>query len=210
LSWGNDERIIRWSWEECCEAVRGLRGRMGFPDEEIIRLLALSISLDDGSIHDDINGAPFTVDSRRRRTMHQALMYILSAYSEAEPQTPTGQLMSARQIRGGRFYSGSNTTTKTRLEDVFGREPASGRLVEAARLLGGEEMTLGNWDITASIDILPLVQCVIAVNAEDEEFPAEARVFFDRSVEAFFDMEQVNFLTILTVERLVDAYRSLV
>jgi hypothetical protein len=182
---------------------------MGFHDEETLRFLALSISLGDGFIRDDLTGEPFTVDSRRRRTMHQALMYVLSAYSQAEPQKPTGQLMSARQIRGGRFYSGSNTTTKTRLEEVFGRETASGRLVEAARLLGGEEKTLGNWDYAASIDVLPLVQCVIAVNAEDEEFPAEARVFFDRSVEAFFDMEQVNFLTILTVERLVDAYRSL-
>jgi hypothetical protein len=183
---------------------------MGFPDEETLRLLALRISLGDGFIRDDLTGAPFTVDSRRRRTMHQAIVYVLSAYADAEPREPTGQLISARQVRGGRFYSGSNTITKTRLEEVFGREPASGSLVEATRLLGGEERSIGNWDYSASIDVLPLVPCVVAINAEDEEFPAETRVFFDRSIEAYFDMEQVNFLTILTVERLVDAYRTLI
>jgi hypothetical protein len=182
---------------------------MGFPDKESLRFLALRISLGDGSIHDELTGEPFTVDSRRRRTMHQALMYVLSAYAEAEPRKPTGELMSARQIRGGRFTSGSNTATKARLEEVFGRDPGSGRLVEAARLLGGEEYPLGHWDHSISINTLPLAPCIIAVIAEDDEFPAQAAVFFDRSIEAYFDMEQVNFLTILMVERLVDAYRSL-
>lgn len=182
---------------------------MGFPDEESMRLLALRLSLGDGSIHDELTGKPFTIDYQRRRIIPQAIMYVLSAYAEAEHRQPTGELMSARQIRGGRFYSGSNTTTKARLVEVFGREPASERLVEAARLLGGEESPLGNWDHSVSINPLPLVPCFIAVNAEDEEFPAEAAVYFDRSIEAYFDMEQVNFLTILTVERLVDAHRSL-
>jgi len=183
---------------------------MGFPDEETLKVLALRIHLGDGSIRDELTGKPFKDDSRRKRTIHKALMYVLSAYAEAEPREPTGQLMSARQIRGGQFYSGSNTTTKAKLEEVFGREPVSGRLMDTARLLGGKATPLGSWDYSASIDVLPLVPCVVTVNAEDEEFPAEGRIFFDESVEAFFDMEQVNFLTILTVERLVDAYRALI
>jgi hypothetical protein len=210
LSWEKDHRVTLWSWDECCEAIRGLRGRMGFPDEESLRLLSLRVSLKDGFIQDELTGEPFTVDSQRRRIIPPAIMYVLSAYAEAEPRWPTGELISARQIRGGRFYSGSNTTTKARLEAIFGQDPASERLVEAAQLLGGKESPLGNWGHSVSINPLPLVPCIIAVTIEDDEFPAEAAVYFDRSLEAFFDMEQVNFLTILTVERLVDAYRSLV
>ena len=137
-------------------------------------------------------------------------MYILSAYAEAKPRQLTGEFISARQIRGGRFYSGSNTGTKARLEEVFGREPAAGRLVEAAGLLGGGVSPLSIGDHSVLINPLPLVPCTITVTVEDEEFPAEVGVYFDGSIGDYFDMEQVNFLTILTVERLVDALRVLV
>lgn len=210
MAWDEDHRVTRWSWDECCDGIRGLRGRMGFPDEACLRLLALGVSLEDGSIHDELTGRPFTVDSHRRRTIPRAIMYVLSAYADAEPRQPSGEFISARQIRGGRFYSGSNTSTKARLEEVFGREPAAGRLVEAAGLLGGGGSPLGIGDHSVLINPLPLVPCTIAVTVEDGEFPAEAGVYFDGSIGAYFDMEQVNFLMILTVERLVDAYKALV
>ena len=210
MAWDEDHHVTRWNWDECCEAIRGLRGRMGFPDEACLRLLALSVSLEDGAIHDELTGEPFTIDSPRRRTIPQAINYVLSAYAEGQPQQLTGEFISARQIRGGRFYSGSNTSTKARLEEVFGREPAAGRLVEAAGLLRGRASPLGIGDHSVLINSLPLVPCTIAVTVEDDEFPAEAGVYFDGSIGAYFDMEQVNFLTILTVERLVDAYHVLV
>jgi hypothetical protein len=209
LTWGEDHHATRWSWEECGETIRGLRGRMGFPDEAWLRLLALRVSLEDGSIHDELTGGPFTIDSPRKRIIPQAINYVLSAYAEAEARHFTGEFISARQIRGGRFYSGSNTGTKARLEEVFGREPAAGRLVEAAGLLGGGASLLGIGDNSVLINPLPLAPCTIAVTVEDEKFPAEAGVYFDGSIGGYFDMEQVNFLTILTVERLVDAYRVL-
>ena len=209
MTWGEDHHATRWSWEECRNGIRRLRGRMGFPDEACLRLLALSVSLEDGAIHDELTGEPFTIDSPRRRTIPQAINYVLSAYAEAEPRQLTGEFISARQIRGGRFYSGSNTSTKARLEEVFGREPAAGHLVEAAGLLGGGASPLGIGDHSVLLNPLPLVPCTIAVTVEDNEFPAEAGVYFDGSIEAYFDMEQVNFLTILTVERLVDAYHVL-
>ena len=210
MTWGEDNHATRWSWNECCDRIKGLQGRMGFPDEACLRLLALSVSLEDGSIHDELTGRPFAIDSPRKRTIPQAINYVLSAYAEAEPQQLTGEHISARQIRGGRFYSGSNTGTKARLEEVFGREPAAERLVEAAGFLGGGGSPLGIGDHSVLINPLPLVPCTIAVTVEDQEFPAEAGVYFDGSIGAYFDMEQVNFLTILSVERLVDAYRALV
>ena len=128
---------------------------MGFPDEACLRLLALGVSLEDGSIHDELTGGPFTIDSPRKRIIPKAIMYVLSAYAEAKPRQPTGEFISARQIRGGKFYSGSNTGTKARLEEVFGREPASGRLVEAAGLLGGGASPLGIGDHSVLINPLP-------------------------------------------------------
>lgn len=210
MTGGEDHHATRWSWEECCNGIRRLRGRMGFPDEACLRLISLSVSLEDGSIHDELTGRPFNIDSPRKRIIPRALMYILSAYAEAEPRQLTGEFISARQIRGGRFYSGSNTSTKARLKEVFGSGHAAGRLVEAAGLLGGGGSPLEIGDHSVLINPLPLVPCTIAVTVEDQEFPAEAGVYFDGSIEAYFDMEQVNFLTILTVERLVDAYRVLV
>ena len=82
--------------------------------------------------------------------------------------------------------------------------------MEASELLRGGGSPLGIGDHSVLIHPLPLIPCTIAVTVEDDEFPAEAGVYFDGSIGSYFDMEQVNFLTILTVERLVDALRVLV
>ena len=58
---------------------------MGSPDEAYLRLLALGLSLEDGSIHNKLTGMTFTVDSPRKRIIPQAILYVLSAYAEAEP-----------------------------------------------------------------------------------------------------------------------------
>jgi hypothetical protein len=38
----------------------------------------------------------------------------------------------------------------------------------------------------------------------DEEFPAEARIFFDETLENYLDSEQTYFMTHLMVKRLIE------
>ena len=71
-----------------------------------------------------------------------------------------------------------------------------GRLTElkqAASPLGGRPPTVEDlpYDYCVEFDPLPRIPCLLAFNDADEEFPADCRVLFTKSAEAYLDMECV-------------------
>ena len=49
---------------------------------------------------------------------------------------------------------------------------------------------------------LPLIPLTFVLSSSDDEFPVDARIFFDENIESYLDVERINFLTNLTIARL--------
>jgi hypothetical protein len=43
-----------WTWEKTREKILTLRGQLGFPDSSVLKFLRFSLSLEDGSIYDEL------------------------------------------------------------------------------------------------------------------------------------------------------------
>jgi len=185
-----------WSWERCKTKIRGLRGRLGFEASSTLRFLGLSLSLEDGMVHDELRNCPFLEAT-------PSIYCILSGYAKAEAVPESSKLISFRQLPGGRAYHkaflGRVVLTVQR---VFGSKPRM--LVEAAKLLGGSEVDYG--DCSVRVNALPLVPITVVLWAESPEFQASANMLFDASISHYLTTEQVAMLGQLTSARLRHAY----
>lgn len=181
-----------WNWERHKEKIASLRGRLGFPDEPFLRFLGLNLSLEKGSIYDELKNQDFKGA--------EALVYcILCGYANATAVPETYKLISFRQLKGGQAYF--NTFTRRAIypiEKTFGSRPQM--LVEATKIFGGIQLEHG--DFSVKIYALPLVPVVIILWAETTEFPATASVLFDASANNYLSTEELAGLAELTSHRL--------
>ncbi len=188
----------RWSWENCKEELRRLKGRMGFGEE--IRFLGLRLSLEDGTIYDELRGRPYPREQLRWERIYCFLTY----YSKAEPVPETSRLITSKQLKGGEYCPDMTIERcKSLLLERFGSRGEE--LVKAAKILGGSEVKVGYGDYAVRIRSLPLVPITIVLTLGDEEFPASVEILFDESVSSYLGAEQVGMLAGITVERLRDA-----
>ncbi|MFH2110777.1 MAG: DUF3786 domain-containing protein [Candidatus Bathyarchaeota archaeon] len=196
-----------WSWDACKDKLVGLRGRLGFPDQGELRFLGLSVDLGDGSVTDDLTGGRLRGEDPWSRYMVQTVFYVLSGYSEAEHVETPGRLMSYKQLRGARFGDLDNRRTRDRIIERFRGDP--GALVACAERLEGERVEFPYGDVAVRLEALPLVPLTIILSCESAEFEADARVFYDETVQGYLDVERINFLTNLAVSRLAAASKRL-
>jgi hypothetical protein len=79
-------------------------------------------------------------------------------------------------------------------------------LRDACRALGGTAPDLDvSYQLRMRFDALPRVPVVLLYNDEDEEFPAEATILFERRAERFLDMECLAILGWMLADRLAEA-----
>jgi hypothetical protein len=126
------------------------------------------------------------------------LLYLMEATGRAHD----GQWISFEQLPGGAGYLASfrGRVVQPALR-AFGPRPE--RLMDAARILGGEPLALG--DVAARIPALPRVSMAYIVWRGDDEFPPSLSVVFDASVEGYLDAEVLTALAELTSRRLIAA-----
>ena len=192
-----------WNWERCSVKIRSLKGRLGFSGEPVLRFLSLSLSLEDGSVHDDLNNCALQQEYRTLSDIY----CILSSYAGAESTPEALRLVTAKQLQGGRYCNVMVQRAKSSIQEVFGSR--SQMLVKCARLLGGSEVRFSYGDRSVRIDSLPLAPITIVLSEKDPEFPAAAQIFFDQSISHYLALEQVGMLSELTAERLNQAYHLL-
>ena len=139
--------------------------------------------------------------------MAPSIYCILSRYAEAEPVPEALRLISFRQLSGGYAYHKAFLgRVVLSIQRVFGPKPRT--LIEAAKLLGGSEVSYG--DCAVRVNALPLVSITVVLWTESPEFPASANVLFDASISHYLTTEQVAMLGELTSARLRHAYEVLV
>ncbi|MEM3010523.1 MAG: DUF3786 domain-containing protein [Candidatus Bathyarchaeia archaeon] len=181
-----------WNWERRKEKIVSLRGRLGFPDEPFLKFLGLKLSLENGTIYDELRNQDFRGS--------EALIYcILYGYANAKVAPETHRLISFRQLKGGQAYF--NTFTRRAIhpiEKTFGTKPQM--LVETAKIFGGLQLKHG--DFSVKIYALPLVPVIVILWAETTEFPATASVLFDASADKYLSTEELAGLAELTSQRL--------
>ena len=132
---GNQSKHEFWNWERCKTKIRSLKGRLGFKESSTLRFLGLSLSLEDGSFHDDLRNRHFL-------EVTPSIYCILSGYAETEPVPEVLKLISFRQLPGGQAYNKAFLGRAVlSVQRVFGPKPRM--LVEAAKLLGGSEVNYG-------------------------------------------------------------------
>lgn len=191
-----------WTWKNCRNAIKSLPGRLGFPAGDKIEFLELKLNLNNGSIMDNFTGGHFDAAQRAGRMMANTIFYVLSAYSKSPDKKPTGKRISSKQFRGAQFTNRDNMGERYRIIKNF-EQPA--RLEIAAKALGGSKIEFPYGDTAVSLNILPYIPLTIVLTVDDGEFPADARLFYDETVENYLDSEQTYFLTSLSVTRLIQS-----
>ena len=192
-----------WTWEKCADKMRLLPGRNGFPKSSILSFLGYELDIEKGRIIDTFTGDEITRGNRTYRSITHTIFYVLSAYSNADEVSPTGKKVSSKQFRGNQFTRRGYSGEAFNLVRTFGSNPE--KLVEATKVLGGDVTNFPVGDIAVELYPLPRVPMTIVLGLADEEFPAEAWIYFDETIESYFDSEQTYFLTHLTVKRLIEA-----
>lgn len=185
-----------WSWNRCKTRIGDLKGRLGFKESSTLRFLGLSVSLEDGMIHDDLRNRPFP-------EVTASIYCILSRYAENETVPEALKLISFRQLPGGRAYHKAFLgRTVFSIQRRFGPKPRM--LAEAAKLLDGSIVDYG--DCSVRVYSLPLVPITVILWAKSPEFSASATMLFDASISHYLTTEQVAMLSQLTSARLRHAY----
>ena len=191
-----------WTWRNCKEAVKSLQGRLGFPAGDKLEFLGFELDNNNGSIKDSLTGEPVDMAQRAGRRAANTIFYVLSAYSESPEKKPTGKLISSKQFRGTLFTKRDTMGERYRIIKSF-KEPA--KLEMASKVLGGSKVDFPYGDVAVNLNLLPFIPLTIVLTVDDGEFPADARLFYDETVENYLDSEQTYFLTSLTVSRLIQS-----
>jgi len=195
-----------WNWEKCKITIRSLRGRLGFPDSPTLKFLGYTLHLEDGRIYDNLRGTIFLPDSPKCKNLPN-IYHILSAYAKAKLVTETYELVTSKQLSGGKYCNVAVERAKQTIRKIFGSKPEM--LCESAKLLGGFKIKFSYGDCSVKVHPLPLIPIIIVLTGEDSEFPASVELFFDKSIDNYLDLEQAGILAEVTAERLGDAYEFL-
>ncbi|MFX0079606.1 MAG: DUF3786 domain-containing protein [Candidatus Hermodarchaeota archaeon] len=188
-----------WTWEKTKDIIRSLPGRLGFPKKDVLNFLDLEVHLNDGRIIDTTLDQPF--DPRI-----EYVFFLLHQYSKATKVPLTGELISYRQISGGRVYGAVfDGRVVNPIQKRLGGSPDL--FERAAKKLKGEPATVG--DVSFTILALPQVPYTYAFWKADDEFPARARVFLDGSAPSYLDAEAHAHLASLTTMRLLAISQTL-
>ncbi|MCA1905820.1 MAG: DUF3786 domain-containing protein [Desulfarculus sp.] len=111
----------------------------------------------------------------------------------------SGRFAPYRELPGGAdFARNLALTVEGRLAQSFsGRMPA---LARAARALGGEPaVSEARVDAAWRFSALPRLPLMITFNDADEDFPAEAKLFYDLTAPNFLDLECLAVLGLILV-----------
>jgi len=130
---------------------------------------------------------------------------VLHHLNTSDGSNPTGELVAFRNLPGGQVYHPNfEKRVSQRLAREFGGEP--GRLVEAARRLGGAQVHIG--DAGAVVNAFPRVPLTMVVWKGDEEFPASGSVLLDSTVLGHLPVEDVVVIAQEAVSYLIREARS--
>ena len=131
------------------------------------------------------------------------LLHYLGGDAVAQSHT---EWIGFQQVPSGGFYFDAfKRRSHDPLAKVFGREPD--KLLEAGAAIGAEQADFG--DAAVLVPAFPKVPVVAVVHAADDEFPADAKILFKSSIQAYLCTEDIAVLGGLVAGKLVKAFKNL-
>jgi hypothetical protein len=191
-----------WTWDSCFSKIRSLSGRNGFPKSRVLSFLGYEVDIETGKIIDIVSGNELISKDRTYSNTSQTIFYVLSAYSDANEVKPSGKRISSKQFRGNQFTRRGFAGETNKLIHSFKSIPH--KLVKSVQVFGGHQVNFPVGEIAVELKLLPMVPMLIVLSLPNEEFPAGAWIYFDETIESYFDSEQVYFLTRLAIKRLIE------
>lgn len=123
------------------------------------------------------------------------LMYLL----RAQESPLEGKKVSERELPGGElFFRGPHALSKEDLEKKFRRDPQG--FLQAGLGLGGQES--GQGEASFELRILPRILVEYILYVEDDEFPAQVTITFDRSISRHLPLDVIWAMINITSRRL--------
>jgi hypothetical protein len=191
-----------WSWINVRDQICSLAGKLGFPEGEHLDFLKIRVDLNNGKLLDLLKNRELDASDHHQGFLIRTAYYILVGYAKARSVQLTGKLIAYRTLRGARFGDFSNIEAREKLLTQFTGGDA--RLREAVSLIGGLGVDFPYGDYAFKINALPLIPLTFVLSSGDDEFPVDAKIFYDENIGGYLDVERINFLTNLTIERLED------
>lgn len=186
------------------EVYAGLVGRLAAADLKT-PAVSLGLTLQGGAARVPLLGRDYLVDHSGARaadggaaafTHRIVLAYYLLHGGRGEP---AGRFVPYRELPGGAdFARNMAITVEGRLAKAFaGRLPG---LQAACLALGGAQAaTEARVDLAMAFKALPGLPLMITFNDADEDFPAEAKLFYDLTAPNFLDLECLAVLGLILV-----------
>jgi len=117
-----------------------------------------------------------------------------------------GELVSASELKGGKlfFAAGAHSPDFSSLEEVFSTSTRT--MVRAAEALGGGAVAHG--DAAVEVRALPHLPISFIFWREDEEFPADVSMLFDRTADRQLPLDVILALAQETMRQLVEKARE--
>ena len=118
----------------------------------------------------------------------------------------TGRLITFRQVRDGHFYFDAfQRRARDPFASFFGN---NGQLfMKCAEMMGGVPMN--NGDFSMEFVVFPHVRVQLVLWSGDEEFPPEATILFDESIQGLLSAEDIAVLSGSLVYRLIGLGRKI-
>lgn len=128
--------------------------------------------------------------------------YLLNATSEAV----SDELITFRQVPDGHFYFDAfQRRARDPLLATFGKDPEMFR--RCAQMLGGKPVAAG--DVGMVFQMLPRIDIQLVLWQGDDEFPPEASILFDSSIQNRLPVEDIAVMSGMLVYKLMGIARSL-
>lgn len=125
-----------------------------------------------------------------------SLMYLL----RARDLPAAGIQVNEKELNGGAlFFRGPHALSKAPLEEKFARDPQG--FLRAGLRLGGR--ATGRGDGAFTLLALPRIPLEYILYAEDDEFPAQLIITFDRTIDRHLPLDVIWALINLTTRRLI-------
>lgn len=121
--------------------------------------------------------------------------------SSGQPDPHSDKPISPLQLPNGDvFFRGAHALPSARLEEAFGYDPQG--FLKAGKSLGGAALSKG--DASFCLKALPCIDIYFYLYSADEEFPAQAKIMFDRSITDYLPLDSIWALTNVVVKRLLE------
>ncbi|MBI5586710.1 MAG: DUF3786 domain-containing protein [Deltaproteobacteria bacterium] len=155
---------------------------------------------------DPIRRKIFKSQSPLERLGFQDALVLLVYLLHARELPLSGKWVTEKELPGGAlFFRGPHALAREPLEKRYARNPQG--LLEAGQTLGGR--ATGKGDGSFVLTALPRVRLEYIFYGEDEEFPAQLIITFDRTVEQHLPLDVIWALVNITGKKLLEAGEAL-